>query len=146
MLLAVVLHLVRLHFAVHFARAVDEADMLRLRDELASKLHLGIHGCEITDSGHVTAGSLIILYQLCTGIVSDRSTDDRDVLDLIRCCLRRRCRDGTDQLRLLCFEPGNDGLQIRLIALCIFLLDLDLIRPIAALLQCIDEASIGLIE
>ena len=28
----------------------------------------------------------------------------------------------------------------------IFLLDLDLIRPIAALLQCIDEASIGLIE
>ena len=33
-----------------------------------------------------------------------------------------------------------------LIALCIFLLDLDLIRPIAALLQCIDEASIGLIE
>ena len=120
--------------------------MLRLRDELGSKLHLGIHGCEITDSGHVTAGSLIILYQLCTGIVSDRSTDDRDVLDLIRCCLRRRCRDGTDQLRLLCFEPGHDGLQIRLIALCIFLLDLDLIRPIAALLQCIDEASIGLIE
>ena len=146
MLLAVVLHLVRLHFAVHFARTVDEADVLCLRDELGGKLHLCVHGCEITDPGHIAAGSLIILYQLGTCVVSDRSTDDRDVLDLIRCCLRRRCRDGADQLRFLCFEAGNDGLQIRLVALCIFLIDLDLIRPIAALLQCIDKAFIGFIE
>ena len=145
-LFAVFLHHVGLNFGIDFGRAVDEADSLRIRNEGPAQIHLGIDGGQIGYAGHIAAGMFIVFDQFGGGIVGNGCSDDGNILDFIGCCLSCRSGDGADQFWFFRFEPGDDGLQVRLVALSILLVEIDFVFIIASLFQAFHKALVCLIQ
>ena len=140
------LRLVRLDLTIYFTRAVEKPHGLGIRQEDFAHIYLLFDRTTVIDAGDIRFRLLIRFDELRRLKVGDGTADDRNIFDLICDCLRCRSRDPENNVRLIALETCRDALQIRLIPLCILLIDFDLVRSIAFILQPIDHPLIGCIQ
>jgi len=116
---------VDLVLGVDFAGVVDRADGLGVGDELEKKFELGLDRTEVGDARDVAAGLFVGLDKLGSDEVGDGGRNDRRALGGRGHSLGGGRRDGEDQLVLVGDEAGGDVVQIRLVALGVLEVDLD---------------------
>ena len=145
--LGIFLHCFDLDFGIDLARAIDRADGLGLRLDLQQQVDLLLDRVHIARARDVATRLLVRCRELRADIVRDGRADNRDVLRRICDRLRGRRRDGADEVHLARDEALRDVLEVRLVSLCVLLVELDvLVLLVATFLQAIDKALVRRIE
>ena len=112
-----------LQLGIGLGRAVEQADRLRLGNELVQQFDLVGDGIHVGSTGDVAARGVVVLNQPRGGEVGDGSADDRNVGGCTRDRLGGRRGDSEDQVAILIHERARDGLAGRLVVLSILLID-----------------------
>ena len=107
--LASLFQTIGLNDGVDFTGIVNDTDFLCIRLDLMNECHLLIQRTSVVGPCDIAVRRFFRLHELRIFEISDRRTDDRDLVRRIRHRLRCRCRDRTDQVVV----PGNEAIGDR---------------------------------
>ena len=88
-------------FGVRLCRAIQDAHILGIREQLVQHGRLILQRRQIAGSGNIGSGHTGPVIDIQRGcIVSDGGSQDRDLARRCCSCLKRRCRVGQNQVHI----------------------------------------------
>ena len=132
-----------LHVGVGLRGAVEDAHVLGVGEELHEQVELVGDGREVRGARDVGGGLVVVPHEAGGSKVGDGGAHDGDVRGGTGHGLRGGRGDGQDEVVAIVHELGGDGLAGGLVVLGVLLVDG--VRD-AALVQCLHEALVGVVE